>query len=293
MKEKIINGVAGTIKKRFGKGYSVQFYELVKGMETVVPVVLICEPGATTGTAVHIDRLLAGLECEETFLQDVVQHVVKVYEELRNISSCADIITKPDKKDILSRVTYQLVNREKNAIKLTGLPHREILDLSAVYKIVVKDNGIETSSIFVDKAMCGSLGISGDELEDAASLNMELRGFPCKRLNSVFPGGLDGMDNGSDCLWVVTNWSHCDGAVAILYPDCLRRLARKLGGDVNMVFPSRHEVVVTPVEGGIAPKELRNIADKINSIRYSPEETITQNVYRYNRKKRKLEIAGD
>lgn len=293
MKEKIINGVSGTIKKRFGKGYSVQFYELVKGTDTVVPVVLICEPGATTGTAVHIGRLLDGLECGETCLQDAVQHVVKVYEELRNISSCADIIIKPDKKDILSRVTYQLVNREKNAVKLSELPHREILDLCAVYKIVVKDNGIEIYSIFVDKAMCGSLGISGDELEDAAGLNMELRGFPCKRFGSVFPGELDGMDIGSDSLWVVTNWSHCDGAVAILYPYYLRRLARKLGGDVNMAFPSRHEVVVTPAEGGIAPKELRNIAGKINSVRYLSEETVTQNVYRYNRKKRKLEIAGD
>ena len=41
MKEKIVNGVAAAVRKRFGKGYSVQFYEVVKGAGTVVPVVLI------------------------------------------------------------------------------------------------------------------------------------------------------------------------------------------------------------------------------------------------------------
>ena len=142
----------------------------------------------------------------------------------------------------------------------------------------------------MDKAMCDSFGISGDELEEAANLNMELRGFPCKPFRSVFPE-LDGMDKDSGCLWVVTNWSNRNGAVAILYPYYLRRLARKLGGDVYLAFPSRHEVIVTPAEGGIAPEELQNIAGKINSIRYSPEETVTRNVYRYSRQKKRLEIA--
>ena len=292
MKENIVDGVAAAVRKRFGKGYSVQFHEIVKGTGAVVPVVLICGPGATTGTAVHVGHLLPVLESGEACLQDVVHHTAKVYEELREISSCADIITKPDKKGILKRVAYQLVDTERNAGWLSGLPHRKVLDLSAVYRAVVKDDGIEACNIFVDRAMCGRLGISGDELEDAAASNMELEGFSCWPFSSVFPEGLDGMDGGPGCLWVVTGRSGGDGAAALLYPYYLRRLARRLGGDVYMALPSRHELIVTPAKDGAALEELRSIAGRINSIRYTPEEMLTQNVYRYGREKKRLEIAG-
>lgn len=294
MKENIVNGVAVAVRKRFGKGYSVQFHEIVKGTGTVVPVVLICEPGATTGTAVHVGHLLPGLESGEACLQDVVHHTVKVYEELLEISSCTDIITKPDKRGILKRVAYQLVDTERNAGWLSGLPHRKMLDLSAVYRAVVEDDGIEACNIFVDRGMCGRLGISGDELEDAAASNMELEGFSCWPFSSVFPEGLDGMDGGPGCLWVVTGRSGGDGAAALLYPYYLRMLARRLGGDVYMALPSRHELIVTAAKGGAALEELRSIASRINSIRYTPEEMLTQNVYvyRYGREKKRFEIAG-
>ena len=292
MKENIVNGVAAAVRKRFGKGYSVQFHEIVKGTGMVVPVVLICEPGATTGTAVHIGHLLPVLESGEACLQDVVHHTVRVYEELREISSCADIITKPDKKGILERVAYQLVDTERNAGWLSGLPHRKMLDLSAVYRVVVKDDGIEACNIVVDRAMCDRFGISGDELEDAAGSNMELEGFSCWPFSSVFPEGLDGMDGSPGCMWMVTGCSGGDGVVALLYPYYLKRLARRLGGDVYIALPSRHELIVTPAKDGIALEELRSITDRINSIRYTPEEMLTQNVYRYDREKKRLEVAG-
>nr|WP_300865114.1 DUF5688 family protein [uncultured Acetatifactor sp.] len=292
MKEKIVNGVAAAVRKRFGKGYSVQFHEIVKGTGTVVPVVLICGPGATTGTAVQDGHLLPVLESGEACLQDVVHHTVRVYEELREISSCADIITKPDKNEILERVAYHFVDTERNAGWLPDVPHRKVLDLSAVYRASVKDDGIEACSIFVDRAMCARLGISGDELKDAADSDMEFRGFSCWPLSSVFPEGLDGMDDGPGCLWVVRGCSGGDGATALLYPYYFSRLARRLGGDVYMALPSRHELIVTSAKDGVAPEELRSIADRINSIRYTPEEMLTQNVYRYDREKKRLEIAG-
>lgn len=289
---RFIKDIAEVIEEKFGSGCSVQFYEIVKDKKTAAPVAVICEPGATTGTAVHIGPLLSDLERGEISLQEAVRSIVKIYEEIRNIGTYTDIIMKPDKEAILSRVAYRLVNTEKNAGKLADIPHREMLDLSAVYKVVVKDNGIETASIIVDKTICTKLGISEQELEDAANLNTELRGFPGKPFMAVFPGELDGMDIDSGCLWVLTNRAHREGAAVMLYPYYFRRLARRLGADLYAVPSSCHEVIAAPVKDEITPDSMRRIAGRIKALRSIPEESISENIYRYRRKTGRFEITG-
>ena len=292
MKEKFINEITAAIDKRFGKGYSVQFQKIVKDRDVVVPAAVICKCGATTSIAVHIGELLEDLEHGETSMGDAAQKVIMACEEVQRISSYVDVIKTPNKWEILRRVTYHLVNTEKNVGKLRGCPHKDLLDLSAVYKVTVKDNGIETASIIVDHGICERAGISEAELDEAADSNTDSKWFLTRPFNTVFPGVLDGTGIDPGCLWVYASKIKDDGVAVMFYPRYFRKLARKLGRDLYVALSGRHEVIVTPVKDGIAPDGLKKIASKINSNRAIPGETISENIYRYKYRKGRFEIIN-
>lgn len=291
--KRFIDEVAEAIGERFGEGFSVQFYELIKDGDTVVPAAAICAPGATTSVAVHIGQLLESLECEdeEAGLADAAGKVVSICEEVQNVGSYVDVIMAPGKRSILRHVTYQLVNTEKNARRLSNLPHKELLDISAVYRVTVKDNGIESAGIIVDNETCERFGISESELDNAADLNTDVKGFRTQPFSIAFPELSDEMGIDASHLWVLANRAKQGGAVVMLYPTYFGKLARRLGKDLYvMVSPNCGEVVAAPVGDGVTPDSLKRVVSRLDGSG-AVAEAASKNVYRYRRRTRKWEIV--
>lgn len=85
-------------------------------------------------------------------------------------------------------------------------------------------------------------------------------------------------------MYVITNQQEQYGASALLYEDCLRSLADQAGGDLYILPSSIHELIAIPAAGG-DPTGLQDLVREINGTKdlISPDEVLSNNVYRYSR----------
>ena len=91
----------------------------------------------------------------------------------------------------------------------------------------------------------------------------------------------DGLETACSAhMLVLTNEKCFFGASVIAYPGVLEKAAELLGGDVMILPSSVHEVIAIPAEGA-DPKALREMVKSINEAIVSPEDRLTDSVYRY------------
>ena len=76
-----------------------------------------------------------------------------------------------DSQFVLSNVVYQLINEQKNANFLDSVPHKEILDLALIYRVVLSAGDEGISSYVVSNDFLSKIEISIEELDKAAKEN--------------------------------------------------------------------------------------------------------------------------
>lgn len=95
-------------------------------------------------------------------------------------------------------------------------------------------------------------------------------------------------------MYVLTNEQKLYGAGCMLYEGVLEREAERLGADLYILPSSVHEVMLLPAlpdERG-ALDELRNMVAGINrSDALLARDVLSDQVFYYDRKKRKLTVA--
>lgn len=171
--------------------------------------------------------------------------------------------------------------------------YRDFLDLAVVYRVIVAENGSETCSFAVKNVICKKYGISGDELESAARRNTEGKGFQMWPIASIIAeaAGVQEEDcEGNIPMWVFSNDRRNYGAAVMLYEGYFDKLARRIESDLYILPSSIHEVIAVP-DNGMDKDELRAIVRMINSREVPEDEVLSENVYRYCRKEKRLVIA--
>ena len=214
----------------------------------------------------------------------------------------------PMVEDLMSskdKIVFQLINAAQNEEMLKNVPHREFQDLAIVYRIVVQitpDEGIASAMITNDLAK--AMGLSEEEIFNLAAENtkkifpvkiqtmaevlkgmFEKNGMPEEMIEEMIPQ--DEMQ-----MYVITNTYNMNGAGAMLYEKEIAELADKVGGDLLILPSSIHEVIAIP-DMGRDPKELADMVREINASQVNLSERLSNQVYKYDRKERKLALATD
>lgn len=176
------------------------------------------------------------------------------------------------------QVIVTLVNTEKNRALLNEVPHREILDLSIIYRWMITQREDEFFSTVVTKALQKAAGMTERELEAAAWNNTQ-------RLFPPIWGALEGSP-----LYLITNAHNMNGAAGLLCRELLKELADYLESDLYLIPSSIHEILAISVHE-LDLKELRDQLIDANQVVVSPGEVLSNNIYRFDRSSGKLYIA--
>lgn len=221
----------------------------------------------------------------------------------------------PEKKSIMypemvdqSRIILQLINLEANKNYLKDKMYDQIGEFAAVYKLYAGEDsdGIKTAPITKGhfKKFFACQGLKNEDLYDLAMENTT-RLFPPEfvSLNDLFLSAFpdDEMLN-SMCsmaedtqLYVVTNKVGIYGATMALNEDVMKRVEEKLGENF-LVFPSSvHEILVRSrdAEFSVSAEEGNSIISCINMTEVAPEERLSNQLYVFNSKERRLELASE
>lgn len=82
-------------------------------------------------------------------------------------------------------------------------------------------------------------------------------------------------------MYVATNSKKLNGACVMLYDGLLRDFARKVGRSFYIIPSSIHEVVLIPDTLDMDINYMKAMVKKVNGTEVSPDEVLSDNVYRY------------
>lgn len=206
---------------------------------------------------------------------------------------------------VKDRIVYRLINTERNRELLNSIPHMEFMDLSIIFKCIVKRNEPGNFFLQVHNSHMKLWGVSVDELYKAAEGNTpkiegydirNMAGALCDILKSENPKEF--IDEGCISefihdmpLYVLSNKSCMEGSACMLYPDLLRDFANALGSSFYIIPSSIHELLLLPMAECEDSGEIRNIIREINDTQVQPEEILSYSLYCYDREYDKIFIC--
>lgn len=246
--------------------------------------------------------------CSIAYLEDgykMFNEGLSIEQTAEELAKCIclknwDIETNVDKNVtelIKDNVFYVLVNTEKNKELLKEVPHREVLDLSIIYRIFVYEDDDVVGSFVIHNRVAERSNMSEDDLYKMAMKNVKEKNVPVirsmeKTLKNMLPKENENDDFDADSqMVIISNKYGTYGALYLLSKETLRKIATVIGADKLYILPSSiHEVIVLNAEAK-EPYELQRIVNKVNSNCLSVEEFLSGNVYEFEKKSGKLDIA--
>lgn len=287
-KKEIINAV----KEELGTEFEVFFTQTGQNNGAEQKSITVMPKGNIMGAGVRIELQFKDDLAEETGIKDMARKFVDDCMGYHGREPISGLTAGLDKRTILMKVGYQMINAEKNKARLTEMPHERLLDLAAIYRVVLSEDAERKISFEVTHSFCEAYKISEEELDYAARQNMETQGFRAQTMEeflSELIGVPKEMVEGGIPLYIIRNRHGNNGAAAMFCSRLFGILAGKLESDLCILPCSVDEIIAIPADWHDAA-ELRNTVGFINSSEVPESMVLSDNVYRYCRKSGQLMI---
>ena len=212
-----------------------------------------------------------------------------------DVENALDEIPEKHELDFMAlkdNISIQLLNTERSSHYLEGKVHREVEDLSVIYRLNMELRDGKKGSCVVTEDMMRLMGLDEKELYDLAMENAPINSpYQIKSITEM----LEEMTNEEvfpSCpLMVLTNDETIYGASVIMYPNVLEQCSAVMNGNFYIIPSSMHECLLQPDNENVSLEELKAIVEEVNDTLLSPEEFLSNNVYHYDWKEKVFEIA--
>lgn len=242
--------------------------------------------------AIYLNGLYQQYAVGDMTLEDCVGEIIQLRERNNHPEDICQIIGNLwDWSFVKDNVYPALLSTEENHELLECLVTRTFLDLSVVYivRMTMADGGL--GSVKINKLLFEQYGISREELQEKAIMNLEKDDYKLVNLLDTIKSILE-EDMPKQCseylsdilaepvkMYVLTNAFKLYGAAGILSSNFLRENS---GGRNYFILPSSiHETIFVPAEEGMSQKEFDNMVKEINTTQLSAEELLANHSYYY------------
>lgn len=240
---------------------------------------LIVRPGRTADIAampnIYMDEMYGFfLECQD--LDRVLCKIAALIIHYTARFSADELDLDLSKRK--DSIVMNLINTQRNQELLKTVPHKEVMDLSIIYRIIMGKEEQGMATVMVNNSIMEEMGLSQDELEQAAYENT----------GRLFPVEIFKL---SDMLYVMTNEAKLHGATTMMYREAVELLAEKIGGDFYLIPSSIHEVMAVPKEKGNLKKLVR-LLEEGNRVCTQDFEILSNSIYQYDQKQGTFQMAA-
>jgi len=204
-----------------------------------------------------------------------------------------------------NKVIFQVIGAEGNPDAYKRIPARKEQDMLLTYRILLDASKDVMASFQVDQTMHERLGVSEEELYQAAIRNMpELVPPMLQNMETMLdeilsdtPSQVISLDDSlqklekGGMMYVLTNPQKMYGAANVFYPDVMDKIAQAFDNDMIVLPSSIHEVILLPYDKSMQIQELKNMVEEINANQVAPQDRLTNQVYIYDKEEKQLMIA--
>ena len=223
-------------------------------------------------------------ECGKDYFKMLNALAVEVEEIFDNLPGKFEL----DLEEAKDTIIIQLVNTEHSKEYLQDKVHREVEDLSIVYRLCSDFEGQGPASLAINYEMLNEMGLNESELYELAMEKAPLN-RACIIKNLVDISLM--LETVESPLVVVTNEDRVLGASAMMYPGTLERCAAVMNGDFFVLPSSVHEMLILPDNDKISLDGLKSMVYEVNNTVLDQTEFLSNNVYHYDHKEKIFEIA--
>lgn len=292
--DNFIETIRNRAVKTAGEDGKVFINKVVKNNGKEMDGLVILENGYSIAPTIYLNDYYENYRCGAD-IDDIMNDILTTYYRNRD-SVCFNTEIFNDFESVKDRIVYKLINFKKNKELLREVPHKRFLDLAIVCYCIVNrfNNYIATTMIkndFLDK-----WGIKSDLLFEIAQKNTPnilpvkispITGF----LNEISGNDMyEVSDKEEVSMFVMTNVTHVNGGVSMLYTYVLDKLSNDLGKDLYILPSSVHELIVVPFDENISGSDLAMIVKDINEKGVAAEDILSDNVYEFRRSDKKIHM---
>ncbi len=300
-----------------GSGVSIHMKQITKNNGVILHGITVLEEGKNISPNIYLDELHEAYEKGETFRM-IMEEVVRVYKESRKKESM-DMGFFLDYRNMKGQVVYKLIRYQSNRELLSQAPYIPFLDMAIVFYSFVPGEGMENATILIGNSHLELWGITKETLFADAMQNT-CRILPPRLLSieemmkEIFTQDLEFLstrkkeedkgwleetagealdsfveDGFCSSMYVLGNQKKLFGAAAILYEGVLEKIVDALGRGYFLLPSSIHEVILLPDNGRQDAEELWKMVSEINATQVAREDVLTDSVYYFSCKSKKLE----
>lgn len=199
---------------------------------------------------------------------------------------------------VKDRIHVSAIGASMNQALLEKIPHRQVGDVCAVYRIAIGDNENIRATVMVTNEIMQRMGVSPELLHETAVKN-SVRDNPavCMPLGEVLSdllgdeGMREPMPGFRSPLYVLTNRNKMDGAGVIFYPQIPEMLYRNIPENYYLIPSSIHEWLVVS-KNEVSKDYLEDMVAAVNEGEVDIRERLSYMVHEYE-PDRKIVFAGE
>lgn len=277
------------LQQKMGEDYEIRVTEVTKNNDIRMTGVVMIRETENVSPTIYLEEPYRQYS-EGTDLHVIADRIVALYEDrMEDINFDVDFFR--EFKSVKDRIFHKLVNYSRNKNLLKDVPHFRWCDLAVVFYYSMEEVKFGRASILIHNSHMDMWNQTADTLYQTAQDNMR-RNMP--ELIVPLPEliyGMSGvrMEEDDMKVYVLTNQEKMYGASAMLYSDKISKLAASLDSDLLILPSSVHEVLLLPDDPDRKYILYRQMVKEVNTTQVEPEEILSFNLYRYNRKKAGIE----
>lgn len=295
--------IKAAMEEYFGDCVRVTVQKVTKNNGLVLTGLTVLSKASNIAPTIYLESYFNDYNNGDT-MADICARIVKSYEE-NKVTEDFDISIVTDFERAKNRICYKLVNAKRNADLLAEVPYVMVEDLAVIFYIVATQDASGTGTITIRNNIFDMWQITVEELYQISLDNTQrmFRGRVTSMMNVMTEimayemdeeyanEFFDMMADGDIPMFVATNTAKFNGAGVILYKDLLKTFAEKIGGDFYILPSSVHETLFIPADDAFDVDYLHQMVKEVNATEVSPEEYLSDSVYRYNSIVDRMEIV--
>lgn len=298
--ESFVRDFTEMVKEMMGKDYTVNLYKVTKNNSLELDSLVLLKAGSSLAPGIYLLPYYKEYESGT----DILELAGKLCDYYRSCETPAigdDFIYSFEK--IKRKITYRLVNYDKNKKLLDNIPHIKYLDLAVTYHCLIQNNESGIAAIRITNEHISKWNISIRELHKLAVINTKREFPPLIRTMDEVISSILSLETSKDIkanadmllqdvrihtdveskdrMYVLSNSMGINGATCLLYNNVLKKFSDKLQANLFILPSSIHEVILIPDNGNINKEELASMVRDINRTQVACDEVLSDRVYFY------------
>ncbi len=216
---------------------------------------------------------------EQIAVPDITLREITSYEEVKEHLEI-HLVSKENNNAYLKKGPYRLNDVGAEIVYINLGKSEDGQAMVRVTKELMQQYHLPTEALFA-QAYQNTVEQYPLEIKTMYEVMGEIMGMEMQEVAGKIP-------KGEPQMYVVSNTQRMNGATVLMYPDALKKIAERVGGEYYILPSSTHEILAIPKNQAPTPRELRQMVREINRDQVEPTERLASEVFSYEAKENQL-----